>query len=211
MATLPPPITTTFLPMLKRYPRLAFSRKSIPLWTPSRSTPGIERSRLRCAPTASTTASKPCSRSPETVKSRPAAEFNLRVTSPVSRISRICASTTLRGRRYSGMPRLQHAAGHRSRFEDGHRVAQQRQIVRRRKPHRPAADDGHAVAAVSSTGSRRDFQRMPRLRPVAFGRENASARESRWAGRSRPRRQAVSHGCAHTRPQTLAIGLGSRA
>src|SRR5471032_2913407 len=67
MATLPPPMTTTFFPMLNRYPRLALSRKSIPLCTPSRSTPGMERSRLRWAPTAITTASNPCERSQEMV------------------------------------------------------------------------------------------------------------------------------------------------
>ena len=39
----------------------------------------------------------------------------------------------------------QHAAGDRRGLEDRDRVTHQRQIVRRRKSHRAAADDGHAV------------------------------------------------------------------
>ena len=39
IATLPPPMTTTLLPMENRYPRLALSRKSVPVMTPSSSRP----------------------------------------------------------------------------------------------------------------------------------------------------------------------------
>src|SRR5579883_2844935 len=73
----------------------------MPFTTPSRSFPGIFRSRLRCKPNAISTALKPCWRKSSRLKSRPSRMFSLSC-GPSSRISRIWACKTSRGKRYSG-------------------------------------------------------------------------------------------------------------
>ena len=72
---------------------------------------------------------------------------------------------------------VQHSAGDLRGFEDRDRITHQRQIVRRRQSDRSAADDRDLVMQLWNAALL-GFERMPRLRPVAF-REKALQRPDR--------------------------------
>ena len=110
-----------------------------------------------------------------------------------------------------GNSEIQHAAGDGRGFEDRDRVAHQREIMRGRKSNRTSADHRNLERqlcclprpALTLTGCLDSG-------PYCSVRKRFSARIEMGLSIS-PRRQAVSQGCAQTRPQMLARGLGSRA
>ena len=75
----------------------------MPLSTPSRSIPGIARSRLRIAPTPRKTAEKPCALRSASVKSRPR-RAPVSSSTPSERIALTSSWISARGSRYSGTP-----------------------------------------------------------------------------------------------------------
>ena len=102
------------------------------------------------------------------------------------------------------------------RVEDHRVVAHEREVVRAGEARRPGADDRDPPAALDA-GTRplddlRDLlERAAALDAVPFVDHALERPDVDRARRARPRRQAASQGCAQTRPQTDANGLGPRA
>ena len=133
---------------------------------------------------------------------------------PSSRIASISRAMSARASRYSGMPSTIIPPRRSLGLVDGDRVTGEPQVVRGREPGGPAADhaDRRAVGG-------RDRRRAPRATPRSRAKLSTPKRSvtNRLSARiaigasTVPRRHAVSHGAAHTRPQIDANGLGARA
>ena len=100
--------------------------------------------------------------------------------------------------------------GHRRRLEDGDGVAEQRQIVRRRKPGGAGTDHGDLLRMDHPRLFRKDVDRVARFRAMSLRQKPLQGADgNRRIEFSAP--AAVSHGWPQTRPQIEAKGLGSRA
>ena len=142
----------------------------MPRCTPSRSTPGIDRSRLRCAPTAISTASKPLP--PQLADGEVASGGRIQAQGDVAsfedlahlRLDNTSRQTIL------GDSEVQHSSGDGGSLEDCDRVTHQREIMCSRETDRPSADDGDLVGkflARPCIGR----NRTTRLGPVPLGQE----------------------------------------
>src|SRR6266540_2660484 len=145
-ATLPPPITTTRSPSSTWYPRLALMRNSTARRTPSRSAPGIRRSRLRMAPTPRNVAANPWPlRSPsEEIASQPdpGPELHPEVQDgPDLPVQEVAAEAVGRD------PEHHHAAGPVLALEHDGVVAVGGQVVREGQAGGACPDDGHPFLA----------------------------------------------------------------
>src|SRR6266545_1954713 len=123
-ATFPPPITTTSSPSSTRYPAFALIRKSTALSTPSSSTPGTCKSRLRMAPTAMNTAANPSSFSED------GADLGLQ---------------NLPAQAVRGDPEDHHAAGPVRGVQDDRTVAVRCEVVGAGEAGRPGPHDGYPI------------------------------------------------------------------
>ncbi len=101
IAVLPPPITTTRLPMVCTCSKATDVSQSMPMWTLALASlrPGMSRSLPLGAPVPMKTASKPSFSS----AARLLISWPKRVSTPKSRMRSISSSSTLTGRRKEGM------------------------------------------------------------------------------------------------------------
>ena len=143
----------------------------MPLWTPSRSTPGMVRSRLRCAPTAIK----------HGVEALTAQIGNREVASGrVIQLERdVAGLENLAHLRFDhvarqavfGNAQIEHSARDRSGFKNRDRVSHQCKIVRGRESDRPAADDRNFERKLLLPASFIYVNGMLRLRPVLLGKK----------------------------------------
>ena len=89
--------------------------------------------------------------------------------SPVARISRTCASTTSRGRRYSGMPRIEHATRNLCGFKYCYCIPHQCEVVCGREPDRATSNNSYFVRKFLLRATGIYIYRTTRLWPMTFG------------------------------------------
>ena len=93
-------------------------------------------------------------------------------------------------------------------------MAGQTQVVGGRQSRRPAADHADRRAGGRrdrAVGLMPDGAAAEALHPEALADKALQRADARSGASSSPRRHAVSHGAAHTRPQIDGNGLGCRA